>query len=84
VSIINCIAADQYCTKIEGDAAMSDPPFFQSAGRGGLLFWGGKKGPTVVIWESLSKQEKESWLEEANTMGRVVQVKQRGGGNLLI
>jgi len=63
---------------------MSDPPFFQSAGRGGLLFWGGKKGPTVVIWESLSKQEKESWLEEANTMGRVVQVKQRGGGNLLI
>jgi len=27
-----------------------------------------KEGPTVIIWESLSKQEKESWLEEASTM----------------
>jgi len=44
------------------------PPFFQSAGRGDLLFWGGKEGPTVVIWESLSEQEKESWLQEASTM----------------
>jgi len=47
---------------------MSAPPFFQSAGRGDLLFWGKKEGPTVVIWESLSEQEKESWLEEASTM----------------
>jgi len=29
---------------------------------------GEKEGPTVVIWESLSAQEKESWLEEASTM----------------
>ena len=47
---------------------MSAHPFFQSAGRGDLLFWGGKEGPTVVIWESLSEQEKESWLDEASTM----------------
>ena len=47
---INC------ATRIEGEAAMSAPPFFQSAGRGDLLFWGEKEGPTVVIWESLSKQ----------------------------
>ena len=48
---------------------MSAPLFVQSpAGRGDLLFWGGKEGPTVVIWESLSEQEKESWLEEASTM----------------
>jgi len=47
---------------------MSAPPFFQSAGRGDLLFWGGKEGPTVVIWESLSEKGEESWLEEANTM----------------
>jgi len=47
---------------------MSAPPFFQSAGRGDLLFWGEKEGPTVVIWESLSEQEKESLLEEASTM----------------
>ena len=47
---------------------MSAPPFFQSAGRGDLLFWGEKEGPTVVIWESLSEQEKKSWLEESSTM----------------
>ena len=47
---------------------MSAPPFFQSAGRGDLLFWGDKKGLTVVTWESLSEQEKESWLEEASTI----------------
>jgi len=29
---------------------------------------GEKKGPTVVRSESLSEQEKESWLEEASTM----------------
>ena len=47
---------------------MSAPPFFQLAGQGDLLFWGGKEGPTVVIWESLSEQEKEIWLEESSTM----------------
>jgi len=47
-------------TRIEGEAAMSAPPFFQSAERGDLLFWEKKAGPTVVIWESLSEQEKES------------------------
>ena len=44
--------------RIEGEAAMSAPPFFQSAGRGDLLFCGRKEGPTVVIWESLSGHEK--------------------------
>jgi len=44
---------------------MSAPPFFQSAGRGDLLSWGKKEGPTVIIWESLSEQEKENLLEES-------------------
>jgi len=43
---------------------MSAPRFLQSAGRGDLLFWGGGKGPTVLIWE----EEKKSWLEEASTI----------------
>ena len=47
---------------------MSAPHFFQSAGRGDLLFLGKKAGPTVVIWESPSEQEKKSWLEESSTM----------------
>ena len=60
---------------------MSAPPFHQSAGRGDLLFWGEKEGPTVGIWESLSEQEKESWLEEASTKHVwVVWCKSRKGG----
>jgi len=47
---------------------MFAPPFFQSAGRGDLLFWEGKEGPTIVLRESLSEQEKESWLEELSTL----------------
>ena len=30
-------------TRIEGQVAMSAPPFFQSAGRGDLLLWGENK-----------------------------------------
>jgi len=66
---------------------MSVPPFFQSTGRGDLLFWGKTEGPTVVIWESVSEQGKESWLEEASTMHDWVvwsKSKKKGEGNLLI
>ena len=47
---------------------MSASPFFQSAGRGDLLFWGKTQGPTVLTWESISEQQKASWLEEIKTM----------------
>ena len=66
---------------------MSAPPFFQSAGRGDLLFWGEKEGPTVVIWESLSETRKGKLAgrgEHDARLGRVVQVKKMGGGNPLI
>ena len=43
---------------------MSAPPFFQSAGRGELKFWGEEDEPTVVVWESLSESEQEQWLEK--------------------
>ena len=36
-------------TRIEGETILSAPPFFESAGRGDLKFWGTAKGPTVVI-----------------------------------
>ena len=43
---------------------MSAPPFFQSAGRGDLKFWGEDDGPTVVVWESLSESEQEQWSKK--------------------
>ena len=38
---------------------MSTAPFFQSAGRGDLKFWGEDGGPTVIVWERLSESEQE-------------------------
>jgi len=67
-AVLRALQQINSATRIEGEAAMSAPPFFQSTGRGDLLFWGGKEAPTVVIWESLSEQEKERWLEESSTM----------------
>jgi len=67
-AVLRALQKINSATRIEGKAAMSANPFFQSAGQRDLLSWGGKKGPTVVIWESISEQEKESWLEESSTM----------------
>jgi len=67
-AVLRALQQINSATIIEGEAAMSAPPFFQSAGRADLLFWGEKEGPTIVVWESLSEQEKKSWLEESSTM----------------
>jgi len=67
-AVLRALQQINSATRIEGEAATSAPPFFQSAGLGDLLVWGGKEGPTVVIWESLSEQEKARWLEESSTM----------------
>ena len=56
---------------------MSAPPFFQSAGRGDLKFWGEDDGLTVVVWESLSESEQKQWLEKIGKvegLGGLVQV----------
>jgi len=59
---------------------MSAPPFFQAAGRGDLLFWGEKEGPTVVMWESLSEQEKKvGWTSRARVHNWVVWCKSKKG-----
>jgi len=67
-AVLRALQQINSATRIEEEATMSAPPFFQSAGRGNLLLWEEKEGITVVIWESPSVQEKESWLEEASTM----------------
>ena len=73
-AVLRALQQINRASRIEGDAAMSTPPFFQSAGRGDLLFWRGKEGPTEVIWERLSEQEKEmaGRVEHDARLGRVV------------
>ena len=56
-AVLRALQQINSATRIEGEAAMSAPPFSQSAGRKDLLFWGEKEGATVAIWESLSEQD---------------------------
>ena len=73
--------------RIDGEAAMSAPPFFQSAGRGDLL--GAKRrtnGSNMgePIRTRKVKLAQAGRVEHDARLGRVVQVKKRGGGNPLI
>jgi len=58
---------------------MSASPFFQSAGRGDLKFWGEDDGHIIVVWEMLSESEQEQSVVEKDgqveELGGLVQVK---------
>jgi hypothetical protein len=45
--------------QLQGESAVTAPPFFPSAGRGTTNFWGKKQGPTVFLWESLDEGGRE-------------------------
>ena len=45
------LAAEQ----LQGESAVTTPPFFPSAGRGTVQFWGEAKGPTVFLWDGLDE-----------------------------
>jgi len=70
VGSITSTASDQSCECHDNSRRSSGVcPSFLSVGRtrrSTLL--GEKEGPTVVMWKSLSEQEKAIWLVEASTM----------------
>jgi hypothetical protein len=41
--------------QLQGESAVTAPPFFPSAGRGAIRFWGKEQGPTIFLWESLGE-----------------------------
>ena len=47
-------------TSFQGGSMVSSPPFFDSAGRGQLTFWGTQSGPMVVCLADISEGELES------------------------
>ena len=63
-SILRALQKINKAKRLQGEAIMSAPPFFQCAGQGDLKFWGEDDGPTVVVWESLSESEQEQWSEK--------------------
>ena len=86
-AVLRALQQINSATGIEGEAAMSAPPFFQSAGRGDLLFWGEKRrtngsnmGKPIIT----RKGKLAGSVEHDARLGRVVQVKKRGAGNPLI
>ena len=48
-AVLRALQQINSATRINGEAAMSACPLFQSAGRGDLLFWGTKKGSGVTV-----------------------------------
>ena len=48
-SILRALQKINKAKRLEREAALLAPPFFQSAGRGDLKFWGEDDGPTVVV-----------------------------------
>ena len=43
---------------IIGESAVSAAPCFASAGRPGIPFWGPQTGPKLILWDSLTDEEK--------------------------
>ena len=63
-SILRALQKINKAKRLEGEAIISAPPFFHSAGRGDLKFWGEDDRPPVAVWESLSKSEQEQWSKK--------------------
>jgi len=63
-SILRALQKINKAKRLEREAVLLAPPFFQSAGRGDLKFWGEDDGPTVVVWESLSESGQEQWSKK--------------------
>jgi len=63
-SIIRALQNINKAKRLEGEAIMSAPPFFHSAGRGDPKFWVEDNGLTVVVWESWSESEQEQWSKK--------------------
>ena len=62
--ILRALQGLQAANQLQGESAVSAPPFFRSAGRGQTSFWGKPSGPTVFLWESLDEEGKRA-CEEA-------------------
>ena len=66
-AVLRALQQINSATRIKGEAAMSAPPFFQSAGREDLLFLGGKGTNGNNMGEPI-RTRKENWPPEASTM----------------
>jgi hypothetical protein len=64
---LRCLQKLGKATCVNGGTAITLPPFFDSARRGNKKLWGNGSGPTVYLWETLTKQERQECLEKIQT-----------------
>ena len=57
------LAAEQ----LQGESVVTTPPFFPSAGRGTVQFWGDARGPTVFLWDGLDEAGRELCADVIHT-----------------
>jgi hypothetical protein len=57
------LAAEQ----LQEESAVTAPPFFPSAGRGTVQFWGEARGPTVFLWDGLGEKGRELCADVIHT-----------------
>lgn len=65
--ILRALQGLQQATQLQGESAVSAPPFFACAGRGQKVFWGQTSGPTVFLWESLDAEGRKTCVEVVNS-----------------
>ena len=53
--------------QLQGESAVTAPPFFPSAGRGTTQFWGKRQGPAVFLWEGLDEEGRKECEETMRT-----------------
>jgi len=68
-SILRALQKINKAKRLEGEAVMSAPLFFQSAGRGDLKFWGEDGGSTDVAWKRISDRSRSSGRKDGQVEG---------------
>ena len=51
----------------DGGTMVAAPPFFETAHRGTQQFWGTGTGAAVVLWDTLTEEERDAWGQESAT-----------------
>ena len=55
-------------THLQGESAVTAPPFFPNAGRGTVRFWGHEQGPTIFLWDDLDEEGREECERAIKTL----------------
>jgi len=64
-------------TALHGGTMVTAAPFFDTAKRGQIVFWGNVSEPEVVLWDSLHEEDRQSWKRAHQTSRDYVLVRRK-------